>query len=346
LIVFPDIRDREVNRDLGSFTQKVTSEEVIDRELHLADRNPAAGDRITGVVRERTRGGSKPVAAAVVEPVAHLQTSRAVTDAQGRFKLARADVPLRLMTGRDAKQALYACSRDGSLSAFASITSDQREVAIELGDAGRVTGQVVDDDGKPLAGRSVQLRMSPSAEDRFGLCLTKEAWSDDRGRYTFTGLVAGAYCEIWTFEGVEKPAHDGIFTRDFKVDSSVPISLPSLIVPALSARAADAAAEVHGYRMPVKLAAMARPATIPAGPSRAEIEDLIRAIGRDPATTRLVDRVVARFHPRLWTGDFNYVHRLATEPEFVQRMDGLARTALGKPLDTIMLLRCVTTYEV
>ena len=190
--------------------------------------------------------------------------------------------------------------------------------------------------------------MFPSgAEYPGGLQLRRVAWSDDRGRHTFTGLVVGAYCEILTFEGGEKPARDGIFTRGFKVDSPVPISLPSLIVPTPSAQAADAAAEHGGYRdLPVKLAAMARPTTIPAGPSRAEIEDLIRVIGRDPAATRLVDRIVARFHPRLWTGDFNYVRRLATEPVFFQRMDGLARAALGKPLDTIMLLRCVTTYQV
>ena len=136
LIVFPEIRDREVDGDLGRFNQKVTSEEIIDRELHLAGRNAAAGDRITGVVRERTRSGSNPLAGAVVEPLALVQSSRAVTDAQGRFKLARADGPTSLTTGRDGKQGLYARSRDGSRAAFASIIPDQRRGRDRAGGGG------------------------------------------------------------------------------------------------------------------------------------------------------------------------------------------------------------------
>ena len=144
-----------------------------------------------------------------------------------------------------------------------------------------------------------------------------------------------------------KVTNDSVLSREFKIDSAVPISLPSLIIPAPGPPAAkgdDKADFVLAH--PAKVGPVTRAATVPAGPSRAEIEALIRAIGHDAITTTLVDRVAARFDSRQWSGDFDRIRQLATDQEFVQHMDGLAREVLGKALDTIMLLRCVASYEV
>jgi hypothetical protein len=54
---------------------------------------------------------------------------------------------------------------------------------------------------------------------------------------------------------------------------------------------------------------------------------------------------MARFHPRFWTNEFDDIRPVALDPAFVQRMDGLARDVLDKPLDTIMLLRCAIAYR-
>ena len=315
------------------FAQKVGSEETIDRELHLEDRNDAGLGRITGVVREHAR---YPVRRR--SPAPWLNTWRSSIE-HGRSRMAAADSnwtgadrPFRI-TGGDGKIVLYARSRDGSRSAFTSITPDQRDVAIDLTEAGRVTGEVIDDDGKPLAGRTVELVMYHEAPKYRGLGgdqVKEEVWTDDHGRYTFTGLVVGAYCEVQHLAHSDKPSGFGVFSRDFNVESSVPISLPGLIVPAPATREANANAMGYGGpSLPIKFAAMDRPPTVPAGPSRAEIEALIRTIGRDPITTRLVDRVAARFDPRLWQGDFDYIRRLAALPAFVERMDSLARERFG-----------------
>ncbi len=88
------------------------------------------------------------------------------------------------------------------------------------------------------------------------------------------------------------------------------------------------------------------PATA-SGPSRSEIADLIRAIGRDPVSQPLVDRIVAWYHPRfLWSRNFARMKQVATDPRAVRRLDALAKEVQGKPLDTVTLLRAVMSYSV
>ena len=78
-------------------------------------------------------------------------------------------------------------------------------------------------------------------------------------------------------------------------------------------------------------------------PTRTDIENLIREVGRDPVTPELVDRVDAIFRPR-WTrpGFFGRVKRWLDDTKFVAIIDEAAREATGKPADTRMLILCST----
>jgi uncharacterized GH25 family protein len=88
------------------------------------------------------------------------------------------------------------------------------------------------------------------------------------------------------------------------------------------------------------------PPTIPSGPSRSEIADLIRTIGRDPVSRELVDRIVATFHPRfLWSREFARMKQVAMDQEAVKHLDAIARDVQAKPLDTLSLLRMARHYR-
>jgi hypothetical protein len=162
------------------------------------------------------------------------------------------------------------------------------------------------------------------------------AHTDAEGRYTLEGLVPGAHCEAWINDldesDPEYPA--GVEQHSLELKAGAENTFPDALVRGGSARARDTAPS------PQPAPGAARPATVPSGPSRAEIADLIRAIGRDPVSADLVDRVAAWYHPRfLLFADFARMRQVATDPENVRWMDRLAREALGRPLDTTTLMR-------
>ena len=72
------------------------------------------------------------------------------------------------------------------------------------------------------------------------------------------------------------------------------------------------------------------------GPSRQDVADLIRKIGRDEASDARVDEIVSFFRPRakFLSRSFEKTALAATDPEFVAKMDAVAKDLTGKPADT------------
>lgn len=71
------------------------------------------------------------------------------------------------------------------------------------------------------------------------------------------------------------------------------------------------------------------------GPSRADVEALLRKISRDPVTPTLINRVLQFFRPRVRQHEeIERVARFATDPDFVGRVDASA----GRPVDTFTLV--------
>jgi beta-lactamase regulating signal transducer with metallopeptidase domain/uncharacterized GH25 family protein len=98
---------------------------------------------------------------------------------------------------------------------------------------------------------------------------------------------------------------------------------------------------------PAALAPPTKPPMALGGPSRSDIADLIRAIGRNPISAELVGRIEAIYHPRfLRAHDFARMKQVATNPQAVQQLDVLAKEVQGKPLDTFTLLRLAMKYHV
>ena len=269
----------------------------------------------------------------------------------GTHRIARSICDGRTGPERDprGRGGPLARSPDGSRAGIAKLKPDQDNVSIELHEAASISGQVVDDNGQPAASRAVELELyrdgarSPSLPE-----LRFSTLTDDKGRYRFTGLPTGTQGNV-SLETHGLPEPDSIWWKAFRVYGPTPIALPNLIVanPGTQTAVKLRPGEVPGRRPPtVKPIEMPRPATVPAGPSRAKVEAMLRALGRDPVTPTLIDRVIARFHPRLRPPPFDRVRQLATDPEFVWHMDELTREVLHRPLDTIMLLRCAIEYRV
>jgi hypothetical protein len=72
------------------------------------------------------------------------------------------------------------------------------------------------------------------------------------------------------------------------------------------------------------------------GPSRHEIEALIKRIGRDKVTPELVDQIMSFFRPRAKQerDRWNALCQRVNEAPFVARMDALTRELTGQPADT------------
>ncbi len=71
------------------------------------------------------------------------------------------------------------------------------------------------------------------------------------------------------------------------------------------------------------------------GPSRQELEDLIRQFGRDPVSAELVDRLDGLFRPQ-WSAQrrFDDARRRMKDSEFVALIDQAAKEKTDKPADT------------
>lgn len=72
------------------------------------------------------------------------------------------------------------------------------------------------------------------------------------------------------------------------------------------------------------------------GPSRQDVADLIRKVGRDEATDAKVDEILSFFRPRSkdLKRDFPKISRTVLDPRFVAQMDAIAKELTGKPADT------------
>ena len=78
----------------------------------------------------------------------------------------------------------------------------------------------------------------------------------------------------------------------------------------------------------------------PIAPSRKDIEDLILAIGRDPVSRELVDRIDGLFRPRTsCEANFERTRIVCKDPRYVTRIDSLARELIKKPADTRLVVQ-------
>jgi beta-lactamase regulating signal transducer with metallopeptidase domain/protocatechuate 3,4-dioxygenase beta subunit len=299
----------------------VAGEPWIVRDLQQSEERSPATRRLKGLVR---LGGARVPGAFVLavgtEPRSAVEI-RALTDESGRFEIAAGEKPL----------SVYARTRDGRHAATALLDPGRTEATIDLTDACAAQGRVVNRHG-PQAGWPVSLRMTWGSKGVF----SKQARTDAEGRYRFDGLMPGSHCEVGIDDLDEgDPAYPGGLVRHLlEVKAGAGNTFPDAVVRGRSK------VEVPVPDVPVGGPVAPRPRTVAGGPSRSEIADLIRAIGRDAVSAELIDRVAAWFHPRfLWGRDFDRLRQVVTDQETVAWLDGLSRETCGRPIETRLLLR-------
>lgn len=174
------------------------------------------GERLDGAVIELDP--IRPVTVTVVDPAGHAvdgarlridgevapdTPSSALTDAEGRTEISarRGAVVRASKAGIGVGRALVdeAAERNGALTVFLRDTAPGEE-------AGSIRGTVVGPDGGPLPFASVLARSQTSAD------WVAQATADERGRFRFSDLGAGAYDLVASLEGLAPGTAEDVWT--------------------------------------------------------------------------------------------------------------------------------------
>jgi beta-lactamase regulating signal transducer with metallopeptidase domain/protocatechuate 3,4-dioxygenase beta subunit len=305
------------------------NEATVVRDFHLAE--PDRPRMFEGRVVEKAAGGDRPLADAMVEAVGlgNRQGFSARADAEGRFRGPRRD---------DGPLVIYARSLDGKLAGFTLIPGGLGEGLATVTPASKVSGRVVDRSGQPRGGYRVQVKLESGPDFLTSGRVFRHVRTDDRGRYTLDGAVVGSFGEAWA-TAEDFPRSYLVDVQRFEIKGEDPVEVPDLTIPPGALKQPGPA--------PAAVVAPATRRIEPTVTSRSEIEGLIRAIGRDPTTPELVDRLSLRFLPHMtWAYDLAETRRLATDAEFVERIDAISRDVLGKPADTLTLVEEAVFYHV
>ena len=196
----------------------VTDEPEIARDLSLS-MSPR-DTTFKGVVIEKTATGERPIAKArvIISPLGPSTTA----DDQGRFEIRRKPGPV----------VIFAYSQEQGVGGFAVVSADEANAKLVISKGAKITGRIIDTDGKPQAKRRVGIRLSPQNDSttRFGF----NFMCDDQGRFTFA-------CAPPASEGELSAPHmkdtRGRLTRartvmPFDVDGLETVEVPDLVVPA------------------------------------------------------------------------------------------------------------------
>ncbi len=206
----------------GTEALTVEAQEEIVRDFHLEGLHGVKFHHLRGQVHDLAKGKHTPVADAVLTafgPIGREIEGRA--DAGGRFDLSVFYDPA----------FLYARNPEGTRAGFVAIKPGEGLALVHLGPAGRVTGRITDQGGKPLAGWRVWLTIHVEAESGSSTTFNRETVTDDRGNYTFVGLVADTRCEISAPPRPEPWDGNGAISRqEFKLGDPRPITLHDLPV--------------------------------------------------------------------------------------------------------------------
>ena len=142
--------------------------------VRLADGKPAANAHIAGEsVDAPSHAGMEGLA-----------------DSQGRFVVER---------WRD-KMHLYASDENGAQAAIAAIDEDAEKADLRLAPAAAALGQLVDDNGLPMAGARIQCTLAVKRGQET-LRARIETTTDAAGQFRLGGLVDGADCTLAAYAG-------------------------------------------------------------------------------------------------------------------------------------------------
>ena len=126
---------------------------------------------------------------------------------------------------------LYARSLDGKLAGFTNLPEGDevaREVRAVVAPSSRISGRVVDHDGKPVANRGVQVRMDSTPDFATSGRFFRLIRTDEQGRYACEAVPAGSSGEV---QVVSEDGGGRVTFEKFQAPGEDPISIPDLIIP-------------------------------------------------------------------------------------------------------------------
>ncbi|NLE61371.1 MAG: carboxypeptidase regulatory-like domain-containing protein, partial [Planctomycetes bacterium] len=231
-----------------------TEEEIVRSfEFDKPDLKPLAGLVVNETNDEKPVSGAIVYAAPTDQDRRNRRESEAITDSQGRFKVARGVGPM----------IVYARDVEGLSATSVKVGDDQENVTVPLVPAAKATGRVVDETGKPLAGQQVHCSLSIRVGDA-------SAWmpgfaqpsTDANGIFSVPGLPDGAHCDVLLLNPARSSFEQAYA---FDVRGSENIDIPDLIARASEPVPATRPAGVSNA--PRRPSATSRPATRPTAES-------------------------------------------------------------------------------
>jgi len=163
---------------------------------HLAQAPLPGTARISGIVKNAADDAPLARARVVATSAALPQPRVAISGRDGRYTIA--DLPagsyVVTATRTGFATASYAQGRSMSGTPIA-ITAGQQAAGIDLPlvPAGVIAGRILDEDGAPFAGATVEALVNRSQSGGDALFSVATAQTDDRGEFRLFGLAPGAY---------------------------------------------------------------------------------------------------------------------------------------------------------
>ena len=169
--------------DVSSEELAVENQTDIVRDFRMTESSEWKS--LAGVAIERAPAGERAIPGAVIEvaPIGrHGFEAKSVADSEGRFQLSVA--PGDALT-------VFAHDRKGTIAGFTRIAADANDTRVYASPASRISGKVLDLEGRPVSGRGVQLQLATGRDFLSSSRFLQRAKTDAGGRYDFRGVVVG-----------------------------------------------------------------------------------------------------------------------------------------------------------
>ena len=313
----------------GADEQIVETQAEIVHDLRFSES--VVRETVSGMALEKTPTGERPIPGALIE-VAPIGSNgfdgRAVANAQGQFELTLA---------RGGSRTILARDPDGALAGFTRIGPDTKRVKAYAAPASRISGRVLNSDGRGVLGRRIQLLVDSGPDFQTASRFPTHVATDAAGRYEFRGIPVGANIVVVVPIDEDSVDRSGyVNVERAVVRGPDPIKMDDVVLHKKNETAVGRA-----RLTPLPGAAAYRPVA----PTRAVCETLLREIGRDPVTPEMVDQAWLLTRPQFHGyANLKEVREVLGEPQMIGSIDEIARGLTGKPADSLTVFQGALGY--
>ncbi len=313
----------------GADEQIVEAQAEIVRDLRVSES--LERESITGTAIEKTPTGERPIPGALIE-VAPIGSNgfdgKAIANAQGQFELKLA---------RGGSRTILVREPDRAVAGFTRIGPDTKQVKAYAAPASRISGRVLDSNGRGVLGRRIQLLVDSGPDFQIASRFHLRMATDADGRYEFRGIPVGAYVQVVVPIDEDSVDRSGYVNVEHAVVRGPdPIEMDDVVLRKKNVKAAERA-----QITPLPGAA----AYQPVAPTRSVCEAVLREIGRGPVTPEMVDQAWLLTRPQFQgRANINEMREALGEQEMISSIDEIARSLTGKPADSLTVFQGALGY--